>query len=71
MANRGVSTPSLKDFSSKCGELLFQPNFMFVGTLLMHLSMKSIFQIGPTDFALNLDKGKGAGTPLPWSLSKN
>ena len=55
--------PHPKGFSSQWGELLFQTNFIFVGTALGHLSMKKNCQIGPTVFALKLDNGKVLGPP--------
>ena len=60
-------------FSLQWGELLFQTNFIFVGTSLGHLSMQKIFQMGPTDFALKLGQKEGAEDPPPpqLALSKN
>ena len=57
--------------SSQWEELLFQTNFMFVGTSLGHLPMKKYFKIEPTVFVLKLDKGKVLRDPPPWALSKN
>ena len=40
-----------------------QTKFLAVGSSLGHLSMKKIFQIGPTALALKLDKGRVLGGP--------
>ena len=62
MANRGGPLPPPQiNFSSQWGEVLFQTNFVFVGTSLGHLSMKEKFQLGPTVFA----QKESVGTPPP------
>ena len=46
-----------------------QTKFLAVGSCLGHLSIKKIFQIGPTVLALKLDnlkrEGAGGGNPPP------
>ena len=61
MANRGVHPPPQINFSSQWGEVLFQTNFVFVGTSLGHLSMKKKFPIWPTVFA----QKESVGDPSP------
>ena len=70
MANRGGPPPPQINFSSQWGEVLFQTNFVFVGTSLGHLSMKKKIQIGPTMFAQKESVGDPPSTP-PWALSNN
>ena len=52
---------------------ILQTNFFPVGSSLGHLSMKKIFQIGPTDLPLKLDKGRvlrvATTTPIEQKLT--
>ena len=57
----GVHPPPQINFSSQWGEVLFQTNFVFVGTSLGHLSMKKNFR---SDLPCLL-KRKVLGTPPP------
>ena len=66
----GAATPEgFSCFSPQWGELLFQTNFLFVGTSLGHMSMEKI-----SDWTYRLcskiRQREGTGTPLPLALSK-
>ena len=48
-------------FFSGMGRAFLQTKFLAVGSSLGHLSMKKIFEMGPTVLALKLDKGRVLG----------